>query len=178
MKFYDKMLKVEAACAQGEKTFAGACFLILVLAGFLQVLFRYVFHVTVAWAEELILFCLEWYVFIGASAATVEKKHIAVNVVVDALPEKLSKFFTVLAQILWLVFAVIATNITFTNMISSYVRGNKTLGGGFPYWFGMLALPIGLALLCIKTVILIIKTIHGEKDHLSVEETIREEMVE
>ena len=177
MKFYDRLLKVEQACAKGEKAFAGFFFLVLVLAGFIQVLFRYVFHLTVAWAEELILICLEWCVFVGASAATVEKKHIIISVLVDAFPGKLKKWFTVFSQVLWLVIAVVTLYITYDNAMTSFVRGNATLGGGYPYWVPMAALPVGLFLMTLKVIVLIIKTIHGESDLRDAEEVIREEMV-
>ena len=178
MNLYQKILKTEQVCAKGEKAFCGFFFLVLVFAGFIQVLFRYAFQFTVAWAEELILICLEWCVFVGASAATVEKKHIIISVLVNAFPKKVAQWFTVFSQILWLIFGCITLYITYQNAFSSFMRHNVTLGGGYPYWLPMAALPVGFFLMTLKVIVLIIKTIHGEADLRDTEELIREEIVE
>lgn len=177
MKLYDRLLKIEQVCARGEKVFSGFFFSVLILAGFTQVMFRYVFHLTVAWAEELILICLEWCVFVGASAATTEKKHIIISVLVDMFPEKVRKWFTVFSQVLWLIFAIATLYITYDNTLNAFSRGNATLGGGYPYWIPMAALPVGLFLMVTKVIVLILKTIHGEADLRDAEEVLREEMV-
>ncbi len=178
MSLYEKIQKFEGRCAKGEKVFVGFFFLLLVLAGFIQVVFRYVLHLTVAWAEELILICLAWSVFVGASAATTEKKHIIISVLVNAFPEKIRKWLTVCSQVFWLIFAAVAAYITFDNAMNSFSRGNVTLGGGYPYWIPMMALPVGLFLMCLKVIVLIWGTIRGEADLQNQEEAIREEMVE
>lgn len=169
MKFYEAWNKF-------ERYFAGATFLLLVFAGFIQVVFRYAFHIAVAWADELILFCLVWCVFMGSSVATVDRKHIIISALVDVFPPKLAKYVTIFSQFVWLAASVVIGYVTWTNAIVSLQMGSKTLGGKFPYWVAMIAIPIGLILMAIKVAVLIVHTFKGERDTRTAEEELMEEL--
>lgn len=142
-----------------ERTLAGVALLVLILAGGLQVLFRYVFHVPIAWAEELIIFCSIWSVYLGASAATNEGKHIMVGIIVDNLPPKPKFFISLISQCLWL---LCSAGLVITGWMSAYsvfLRGAKTVGGKFPYWVAMIAVVVGMALMSLRVLSMIALTL-------------------
>ena len=53
---------------------------------------RYVMKDPILWQEEISAFCQVWMVYMGASAAFRSGSHVAIEMLVDALPEKLQKF--------------------------------------------------------------------------------------
>jgi TRAP-type C4-dicarboxylate transport system permease small subunit len=66
----------------------------LLLAGVLgavvlQVFFRYVAGIVAPWTEEATRYLGIWMVFMGATAAVAQGSHIAVNALVDRLPDRL-----------------------------------------------------------------------------------------
>ncbi|MBR0258445.1 MAG: TRAP transporter small permease, partial [Synergistaceae bacterium] len=53
---------------------------------------RYVMKDPILWQEEISAFCQVWMVYMGARAAFRTGSHVAIEMLVDALPEKLQKF--------------------------------------------------------------------------------------
>lgn len=68
---------------------------ILVLLTFLGVIWRYVFNAPFTWLEEVQLACLVWIVFSAAGAAFRTGNHVAIEMIVDLMPEKIQKIMNV-----------------------------------------------------------------------------------
>ena len=159
-----------------EKVILGVLMCMLILMGFAQVVFRFALHISLAWVEELLTFLLVWVAYLGASAATNERKHILVSMFVDLLPASLRIRFTLFSQALWLACAVVMTYLGW-HMTMNYIdRGATTLGGKLPFWGASIAIPLCMALISIRVCVLIVHTLHGERDTISQEELIRKEM--
>lgn len=62
---------------------AVTAFTLMVMCVFGQVLFRYVFHLSVPWTEELARFTFIWATFLGAGIAFAEGGHLGVQAVVN-----------------------------------------------------------------------------------------------
>lgn len=154
VKLYDKI----------EKTISGIILFVLVIAGFAQVLLRYIFKVPLAWAEELIIFSSIWCVYLGSSTAAKEGKHIQVAMLLDHLPEKTRKIMDIISKLIWLVCSVMLTITGWNSAYSVILRGTKTVGGKFPYWIAMIAIPIGMGLMSIRVLIMIINSIRGKNE--------------
>ena len=97
-KFLDILNKVEVAGAS------------LVLEGliaftFVGVPMRYLMSHPFTWEEELQLACMVWITFLAAPAAFRSKSHVAIEIVVDALPAGLRKVAEVLIAVI--VYAVL-----------------------------------------------------------------------
>lgn len=168
-KFHEKWVEF-------ERVISGVLLLLVTLGGVVQVLARYVFTGSIRWGDDFILFSMVWFVFIGSSVAVVEKKHIIVSVLVDAFPKKIAKVLTVAAQVAWFALAALTMYITAMHTIDTARKGSVAINSGFPYWIAQVIMPIGLLLMLVKIVILIVKTIQGERDTLTDEEIIKEEM--
>jgi TRAP-type C4-dicarboxylate transport system permease small subunit len=170
------MKKFYAGYNRFEKILVGVIMLLLIIMGFVQVLFRFVLHMPLAWTEELLTFCMIWVAYLGASAAANERKHILVSMFVDLMPKRMRLAFTILSQLLWLACAIVMTYLGGYVAMNYINRGAVTLGGKFPYWVAAIIIPISMALVAIRVVVLIVHTLKGESDTRSQEEIVREEM--
>lgn len=68
---------------------ASLCLSALVVITFISVLSRYLLNSPFAWTEEVQMMLIVWAVFMGGSAAFRARAHIAIEVLVDALPAKI-----------------------------------------------------------------------------------------
>lgn len=99
---------------------------------FLQVLFRYALHAPLAWSEEVVMFLLEWCIFLGAAVAVRRQRHFYVELVVHRLSPRGQLAIQVLTSII--IFGV------------SYVMihmGIKLVIAGLNYYTPTLQLPYG-----------------------------------
>jgi TRAP-type C4-dicarboxylate transport system permease small subunit len=79
--------------------------LVMTVTVSLQIVFRYVFNVPLAWSEEMARFSFAWVSFFGASALMRVREHINVAVFVDRFPPRLRAVAVFLANICALIFA-------------------------------------------------------------------------
>lgn len=87
-------------------------FSILILVCFLQVLFRFILNLPLAWTEELSRYVFILMVYLGASAAALEGKHVRVELIDSILPAHIARGLSVVVQMLCAAISlVIAFNI-------------------------------------------------------------------
>lgn len=168
-------MKVYNIYNRAERVIIGLIMLVLVLMGFIQVICRFILKVDLAWAEEMMTFCMIWVAYLGASTAAHEKKHILVSMFVDLLPEKPRKIMTLFSQFLWLVCSAYMIYLGYIVTANYIKRGAVTLGGHYPYWIASIAIPISMLLVSIRVIFLMIRTAKGESDTRSQEEIVQEE---
>ncbi|WP_243297767.1 TRAP transporter small permease [Bacillus litorisediminis] len=89
-KILDKMLIGSIAIA-----FTFMCILV-----FGNVVLRYVFNSGITWSEEMSRFLFVWMVFLGAIAALKDNMHLGVDIIVNALPQKIKKIVFVISNLL------------------------------------------------------------------------------
>ena len=68
----------------------------IVLVTFAQVLFRYIFHLSLAWSEELARYLFLWLAALAAAYAFKTKSHFALRFLVDRLGKKLQNLIETL----------------------------------------------------------------------------------
>jgi TRAP-type C4-dicarboxylate transport system permease small subunit len=73
---------------------------------FLQFVMRRVFSNSLVWSEELARYMFIWLIYIGISYGAKLKRHIKVEVLVNALPPKMQPYLLMLGEIIFLGFAV------------------------------------------------------------------------
>lgn len=88
----------------GIKHFLNVILGVLVIAVFLQVIFRFVIQQPLAWTEELSRYCLVWLTFLGAAYAMSTKAHIGMEVFVKLFALSIQKVLYVIATIASLMF--------------------------------------------------------------------------
>ena len=67
---------------------AATALIILTLITSVGVFKRYVMNDPILWQEEISAFCQVWMIYMGASVAFRTGSHVAIEMLVDALPEK------------------------------------------------------------------------------------------
>ncbi len=126
---------------------ASIALLILTMVTFVAVIMRYVLRTPLLWQEEAQAFCQVWLIFLGGSIAFRQGSIVAIEMVVDGLPEKRKKIVEYIVD-----FIVIFT-LTFllvksqqfvalqakSNQVSSILRiPNKIQYGIAPYGIGLM----------------------------------------
>lgn len=62
----------------------------------LSVFCRYVLKMPLSWTEEVVLLCMVWVVFLGASMATKHKEHIVIDILLTVFPQRLVRAMEIL----------------------------------------------------------------------------------
>lgn len=91
--------KVLAALANLDFIVAGVMLTILIVLTFMGVVWRYVLKAPFTWLEEVQMACMVWIVFAGAGAAFRTGNHVAIEMIVDLMPQKVQKLMEVFISI-------------------------------------------------------------------------------
>ena len=137
----------------------GAIFVILIG----QVFFRYVINASLSWTEEAARFLTIWTVFLGVAIALRTKSLIAVEVVVQFVPQKIEKLFKVIVLLfsMFLVGYLILLGIELC--VDAANQDSTALG--IPMWIPYASIPVGsfFTLLNIFVVLIEISKERGTK---------------
>ena len=78
----------------------------LSIVTFSQVVARYIFQAPLSWSEELARFLLLWLAMLSGAYAFKIKAHFALHFMVNTVPRKMQKFFSLVASLLVIFFLV------------------------------------------------------------------------
>jgi len=73
---------------------------LMVIIVFSNVIGRYFLESSLAWSEEISRFLFIWLVFFGAVLAYINDEHLALDLLVKALPKKVSQVIAVIGNLL------------------------------------------------------------------------------
>jgi len=144
------------------------CVLLVFLVGltFVGVFTRYLFSEPIVWQEEVQLAVFLWIAFLGGSAAFRTGGHVAIEILVDQLPEKLRKAAELLiALIVVAVLAYLAKNgLTY---MTTLIKGNReTSILRIPYVFVYGILPVCSVLMIVSQLYAIaVRFLPSKKDN-------------
>ncbi len=140
-------------CINRFEDVIGAILMFIIIAlGFVQVVFRYVFHMPLAWTEDYIMFSFVWMIYFGASMCTREGKHVCVDMFMERLPFKTKTIETIIVDILWMVFCIVLFKYGIDLTIMSAERGATTVATKIPLWIGYVSVPAGMVLMFIRLI--------------------------
>ena len=91
------------------RTASAICLISSVAINFINIIGRYFFSISIPWAEEIMLFFMVGCVFTGCCAVAWQSRHIRMDVVISALPPKLTQFFNLLSELALIAAAIIVT---------------------------------------------------------------------
>jgi len=125
---------------------AGAMLVASVGINFVNIIGRYVFSVSITWAEEAMLFLMIGCVFLGAGPVGYLGRHIRMDVVVSALPPRARRFFEVLSDVVTIFTCVMLAIFAWpvVSMLAELDERSDT--ANIPLAIPQSALPIGLLL--------------------------------
>lgn len=133
-----------------EKYLLIASLVFIVLLIFLQVVLRYVFDSSLAWAEELARYVMLYQIWIGAAFAVKSDAHIRVTILPDRLKGKSRIKFEIILIAIWMVFAAFMTikSGQLTNILLQ--RGQLSTAMLIPMGYAYASVPIGCGLMVIR----------------------------
>ncbi|WP_082235407.1 TRAP transporter small permease [Halobacillus massiliensis] len=77
---------------------------VMVVVVFLQVFMRYIMDNSLSWSEELARYCFIWVIYVGISYGVKKRRHISVDAMMLLFKDKAKIYFSILANVLFLVF--------------------------------------------------------------------------
>ena len=113
---------------------------------FAQVVTRYVFHMPLAWSEELARYMFIWLVWIGAAYATKLRKNIIIDVVASKFKGNVKLISEIINFVLFVVLMLFMLWTTSTVMMQVYESNSMGTGTHLPMWIVWLSLPLSMAL--------------------------------
>ncbi len=107
----------------------------IILVTFIQVLFRYLFHFSLAWSEELARFFFLWLASLTSAYAFKTKSHFVLRFLVDRFGRKLQNFVAMLVMVTVSLFLLIfiwkATEYTIS--MAKQIAPSTQMSMAFPY---------------------------------------------
>jgi TRAP-type C4-dicarboxylate transport system permease small subunit len=121
----------------------------LVAFALLQIVLRNFFSTALVWGDDLLRHGVLWLSILGASRATLEKRHIRI----DLLPRILPPRFRFIADILCCFFSFLVCLVLFWTSLN-FVQDERLLGdiafAAIPYWYLELIFPVGFGLMALR----------------------------
>jgi TRAP-type C4-dicarboxylate transport system permease small subunit len=108
---------------------------------------RFVLHQPLSWTEEVILVCMVWMCFLGASVATKHNEHIFIDFVVTLVPRRLAKIMGIASMVL--VSGVLVILVWQGILLVERTQDVATIALGIPTMYMYAAIPISAFLMLI-----------------------------
>lgn len=129
---------------------------------FIQVVMRYVFSNSLSWSEELARYIFLWQIWLGASYAVKEHRHLRIEVVKDLIKSRKGKLcFEIFVTLLWLGFSIfmVYEGGTLTKVLMR--RGQVSPAMRIPMAYAYASVPVGCALMSARLCAEIVKYIRN-----------------
>ena len=119
---------------------------------FFQIIMRYVFKNSLAWSEELARYVFLWLIWVGASFAVKEERHLRIEAFANIFTGNRRKIFELVVLIIWfgfsLVLAYLGYNLTSRIMTSGQVSPAMRM----PMYYAYASVPVGSLLMTVRLV--------------------------
>ncbi|SHE76406.1 TRAP transporter small permease [Alkalibacter saccharofermentans] len=145
---------------------SGTALIALIIATFSGVIMRYFLNNPYTWLEEFQLWCFVWVVFFGASAAFRSGSHVAIEILVDLLPDKIKKVIEIFGYLV-VTGVLVYFTINGTGLVKQLLstgRLTNILKIPFPVIYS--ALPIGCILMIISNTLMTWDSLFNDKLNL------------
>lgn len=133
---------------------------IMVAVIFLQVVMRQ-FDNSLSWSEELARYCFIWLVYLGISYGVKKQRHIKVDVMLLLLKDKGKIILSIIANLLFLVFALVIIRYGYDIATQLLGFGQKSPALQIPMGLVYMATPVGIGLTVIRLIQNLIKYIRA-----------------
>ena len=143
---------------EAEEKVGGFMLIVLFLMVLLQIFARTVGW-TIVWTEESSRFLFIWIILLGVSAGIRYGSHIGTDVFINLLPKRLCKAASVAKVLLFLLFTLYMTKLSFS-LLSMQLQFKQHLPAtGMPGYIVSAALPVGFTATSIRLAFKLVKTI-------------------
>jgi C4-dicarboxylate transporter DctQ subunit len=149
-----------------------------VALAFINVVARYAFDSSLTWASELTIYFFLWSVFFGAVHCFHKDAHIAVSIIVDILPTKISKILLIFSKVASFIFLIAVAYYGYQYLVFVRDLEEMSVDLEIPMWIPYLVIPISFFLMSFRVLeklIVLIKTPHDKiKTESEAEQIIKE----
>jgi TRAP-type C4-dicarboxylate transport system permease small subunit len=129
------------------RTVSAICLLSSVVINFINIIGRYVFSVSIPWAEEIMLFLMVGCVFTGCCAVAWQGRYIRMDMLISMLPRKLHYFFNLLAELVLIAAAIAVTDFAYPVITQLAAFDERSEAADFPLVIPQAMVPIGYTLM-------------------------------
>ena len=154
--------RIDAGLSFAEPAFVGMAMAFSSLLLFVNVVLRYVFLAPISWAEELSIYLVIWIVFIGGSAIVRLRGHLAIDLLPKMLSDGLQRYLTIFILVVSLVFFAVFIYYSGLHTLRVQASGQLTPNMQAPMWLTYLAMPVGSALMFLRTAQILVRVVSGE----------------
>lgn len=136
--------------ARGEEFVLSALLLAMIGLACLQIGLRLFFSSGLSWADPLLRYLVLWAGLLGASVATRQKKHIAIDIATHLMPPAVLSWLHIVMHLFSM-----AVCLALTNSAVSFVRDEAMYGGsqtllGLSSWQLHLIFPVAFGLITLR----------------------------
>lgn len=124
---------------------------------FLQILFREFATFSLDWTEELGRYTFIWLVYISASLAAKNNRHLRVEFIRTVLPKKASKWYTLFGYFIWLLFTLYMVMEGYNVASKVLYSGQTSPSIGLTMGYVYMIIPFGFGLISIRIIQLMVK---------------------
>jgi C4-dicarboxylate transporter DctQ subunit len=151
-------MKLEKVFTRFVDALGAIIFSIITIVSFGQIVARYCFGVSFAFASELAVELMIWIAFLGAAKCVAENAHTRLTVAVDFLPPKARSGMMLLSNLLCMGFLTVAAWYGF-RLVHTTWRGT-TIGTHVPEGLIYLAMPLSSVLMIVFFISKTVNEIH------------------
>lgn len=124
-----------------------------VAINFINIVGRYVFSVSIPWAEEIMLFLMVGCVFTGCCAVAWQNRHIRMDVLITALPPKVRGFFNLLSDLVLIAAAIAVATFAYPVITQLAAFDERSEAADFPLVIPQSMVAIGYSLMALLVAI-------------------------
>ena len=143
--------RVIRGIVRGAEILSGLILVLSIGINFVNIVGRYAFHSPIPWAEEVMLYLMLALVFLGAGMVSLRGRHIRMDVVLHFLPPKLRVAFDVLAELVFLVVAVVVIWLAVPTVLQFKDFDQRSEAANIPVWIPHSVVPLGIGIMVLAT---------------------------
>lgn len=147
-----------------ELYLATLCFIVLTVMLTLQVFSRFILGHSWTWMEEFATIMFVWMIYLATSAAVTHRKHLKIDVLLEAVPFQVKKVMLIASNVIFAAFNIYISVIMVS--VIQLLGSSKTTMLGIPQQLVYIVIPIGLIISVIRLVQDTLKLLKEEKKDL------------
>lgn len=156
--------RLETGYVRLNQALIGLMMAVMFVLVFTNVVTRYGFGFSIAWAEEVASFLMIWVTFLGAGLALREGRHVAIDLLQDRLPERARRALRLALALVILAFLALLAwlGVQFVLFGWRSVTFVTQIPRGIPY----LAVPLGCAMFALHLLLILPRFVARDWDEI------------
>lgn len=123
-----------------------------VLLNLSNVIGRYVLHKPIVGAEEIMVFLMVGFVFIGFAVVAYEGRHIRMEMIVDHLPPGARRVVRLAVELCAMAVAAALISLAIPVIERLFMFDERSQAANVPLWIPQAMIPLGLGLMIVGTI--------------------------